>query len=168
MRDIKFRAQIKDKKEWVYGTLLRIPTPPQCMGEKKLDTYFIQFPDPRYTPDWNMPYSMIQAEVEPETVGQFTGLKDKNGKEIYEGDIVTGTEYPFIDEGRQNYIGIVVFYEDFAQFRYEYKCVRKDKRGISNGINNEFQSDENLICQDLEVIGNIYENKDLLEEREEK
>ncbi len=97
---------------------------------------------------------------------QYTGLKDKNETEIYEGDIVTGIDYPFIDEGKQNYIGIVVFYDDVASFGYEYKCVRKDKRGISNGINNEFEANENLICKDIEVIGNIYDTPELLEEGE--
>lgn len=97
---------------------------------------------------------------------QYVGLKDKNGKEIYEGDIVTGIDYPFIDEGKQNYVGIVVFYDDTASFGYEYQCVRKDKRGISNGINNEFEANENLVCEDLEVIGNIYDNPELLEKGE--
>ena len=45
-------------------------------------------------------------------------------------------------------------------------CVRKDKRGISNGINNEFEANENLICEDLEVIGNKWDNPELLEEGE--
>lgn len=78
------------------------------------------------------------------------------------GDIITGEEYPFIDKGKQNYIGIVVFYDDSASFGYEYQCVRTDKRGISDGINNEFYANENLVCEELEVIGNIYENKELL------
>ena len=81
------------------------------------------------------------------------------------GDILIGEKYPFINEGKQNYIGIVVFYDDTASFGYEYKCVNKEKRGISNGFNNEFYANEKLICEDLEVLGNIYENKNLLEEK---
>ena len=167
MREYKFRGKMIPENEWIYGTLLRIPAPPYCWGKNPpKDEYYIQFADPRYMPDWGMPYKMVQGEVNSETIGQYTGLKDKNGKEIYEGDIVTGTDYPFIDEGKQNYVGIVVFYDDAASFGYEYKCVRKDKRGISNGINNEFEANENLICEDLEVIGNIYDNPELLEEGE--
>lgn len=55
-----------------------------------------------------------------------------------------------------------MFYDDVAQFGYEYKCVRKDKRGISNGINNEFEANKNLICETLGVIGNITDNPKLL------
>ncbi len=151
MRDIKFRGQTETTKgkKWVYGYYYKV----KSFFDNKEQGYM----------------GVIRGNhlqdllIDEDTLGQYTGLKDRNGKEIYEGDIVTGTEYPFIDEEKQNYIGIVVFYEDVAQFGYDYKCVRKDKRGISNGINNEFNSNENLICEDLEVIGNIYDNPELLE-----
>ena len=78
------------------------------------------------------------------------------------GDIVTSTDYPFIDEGKQNYIGIVEYYEDIAQFGFTLKCVNKNKRGISNGLNEEFEANNDLICEDLEVIGNVFENGDIL------
>lgn len=148
MREIKFRG--KDiKGNWRYGDLMTMK-------------HFVANSEEEYQiGDFE---SSLVYKINKETIGQYTGLHDKNGKEIYEGDIVTGTKYPFIDIGKQNYIGIVVFYEDVAQFGYEYKCVNKDKRGISNGINNEFNANENLICEDLEVIGNIYENSNLLKD----
>ena len=69
---------------WIYGSFLRIPAPPVCFGEKGADECYIIFADPTYMPDWNMPYKMLQGKVILETVGQYTGLHDKNNVEIYE------------------------------------------------------------------------------------
>lgn len=66
MRKIKFRGKRVDNDEWVYGDLLRMHGVPYI------------YPDPAPN-GWN------DYEVIPDTVGQFTGLLDKNGKEIYEG-----------------------------------------------------------------------------------
>ena len=85
----------------------------------------------------------------------YTGLKDKNNKEIYEGDILSADTYPFIDEGRQNYIGIVEWV--FAGFQYILRCVNPNKRGVSDGINEPLEEGK-----EFEVLGNIYENPELL------
>lgn len=69
MREIKFRGKRLDNGEWIEGDLLRM-----------LDHWFI-FPDPA-------PEGIDKYAVDPATVGQYTGLKDKNGKEIYEGDVI--------------------------------------------------------------------------------
>ena len=73
-REIKFRGKMIPENEWIFGTILRIPAPPVCFGKDETDKYYIQFPDPRYMPDWNMPYKMVQGEVNPDTIGQFTRL----------------------------------------------------------------------------------------------
>ena len=70
MREIKFRGKRKDNDEWVYGGLL----------EDHRGSYIINFTH-------NESLQISKYEVICETVGQYTGLKDKNGKEIYEGDI---------------------------------------------------------------------------------
>ena len=126
MREILFRAKRKDNGEWVYGDLL-----------KNIDCIKIREREKDIT------RIAKSYEVIPETVGQYTGLKDKNGNEIYEGDIVTGL-FNYTD-----IIGHIVYGSD-ATFFIE----RKGLYGI--GLNN---------AEDwLEVVGNIHDNKELLRE----
>lgn len=82
----------------------------------------------------------------------FTGLKDKRGVDIFEGDILSANYYPFIDEGKQNYVAIVEWI--FAQFQIVLQCVNKDKRGISSGVNDCLQEGEHY-----EVIGTIHDKE---------
>lgn len=136
-REILFRGKRVDNGEWVYGHLIKGAT-----------RYVIQESIAQYP----------QYEVIPETVSQYTGLTDKNGKKIFEGDILTSDEYPFKDDGEDNYIGIVYFYDNVPGFEYELRCINPKKRGISNGINNNFEPDDNLQVE-LEVIGNIFDKE---------
>lgn len=100
-----------------------------------------------------MSKSGYQNEVYPETVGQFTGLYDKNGKEIYEGDILRSVKFHDIvgyimydkKEGAFMFIKI----DELMKTELETRCHITERRL------NEFPK---------EVIGNIYDNKKLLEE----
>ncbi|MCD6148606.1 hypothetical protein J7J18_04495 [bacterium] len=91
----------------------------------------------------------IWRKVYPETVGQYTGAKDDNGKEIWEGDIVR-----FMDRG----IGYVVFSEGAF--------------GVREGNIDNVEDDEMEVIgfgyYKIEVIGNVYENPELLQRQEDE
>lgn len=136
-RVIKFRGKRIDNGEWVYGSLV-----------VKEDKYYIALSinDNIKRDD----YDVYMLEVIPETICQFTGSHDKNGKEIYEGDIIRCKKYVegnFVDYCIEN--GFVEFKDgEFGLHR---------KQGYYQSLKKFLEYD-----YELEVIGNIYENSELL------
>jgi uncharacterized phage protein (TIGR01671 family) len=123
MREYKFRGKAKATGEWVYGDLIH-----------RYNNWTYIAPIPSVT-------NIKPIEVDPETVGQYTGLHDKNVKEIYEGDILRFTH----ERGD--------FINTDARIAVE---IPKIYYMIDNPYNHSF-----------ERIGNIYENPELLKKESE-
>ena len=119
MREILFRGKIKNNSKWICGDLSTIAH--KCYIDDRLK---------------NM------ERVDPETVGQFIGLTDKNGIKIFEGDILKS---PFDKKFFE------VFYDECRFF------VKTNRGTVLRGVQSAIDHYE------LEVIGNIYDNPELLE-----
>ncbi len=143
MRTIKFKAKRLDNSEWVEGYLYK-----ECDN-----TYIIEY---------RQSESMLNHphKVEPATVCQFTGFLDKNGKEIYEGDVLRSDIYPFScieDNERDNYFAIVFYYEEGASFDLmAAKNPESSVRGISDGIADDITQKK---LKQFEVVGNIHDDE---------
>jgi uncharacterized phage protein (TIGR01671 family) len=136
MREIKFRG--KDQwGNWRYGDLMKtsIPTASPVIVEE----FYYDDPDD----------SMF--EVDPATVGQFTGLLDSNGKEIYEGDIVRFELPPMVLTNEKTAVGVVVY--EYGQFLVIIHAMRFTIFSIIN---------------DCTIIGNVHDSPELLEADNER
>lgn len=136
-RIIKFRGKNIHTGEWIVGSLLSIED--TCFIIEKVDFDF----DYR-TEAHAFWFDCTEKEVDPNTVGQFTGLHDKNGKEIYEGDILGCPEDGyFLNE-------VVIFAEGCFMVKDDYTTTPMC------AIDAQYRT----------VIGNIHDNPSLISDKQ--
>ena len=139
MREILFRAKREDIGEWVYGYYVRMPDAASSVHMM-------------YVPAENPDESNNVFYIDPQTVGQYTGLIDKNGIRIFEGDIVK-VDDDFDTFGKMAGEIREVWFKD-GGFRLKPKCASS----IARGDRGYWMEDG----ADFEVIGNVWDNPELL------
>ncbi len=161
-REILFKAKRKDNGKWVEGYYIyhiRRTICPIGDSVKPEDEQHVIMQDD--FSDWNMPRGTLVYEIDPGTLCQFTGLTDKNGKKIWENDILRYSyDYdgsPFLKDGEE------IKYRAGAVFWSEWRgswavCGRGNKKCTNNDV---FKYNRNP--NRTEVIGNIFDNPELLE-----
>lgn len=137
MREIKFRGKRVDNGEWIYGFLIEYAsgnlkiTIPECRKDLQKKSNIIYGT-----------YTII-----PETLGQFIGLTDKNGKEIYEGDIIRSNCGRLFE---------VYWSKKDSAFYWEHFVIDKKKRFNKNSVV--------AGSYEIEVIGSIFDKDNILKE----
>lgn len=148
MREHLYRGKRKDNGEWVYGSLISL-----TQGE------FIVTTDYYNTVNIDLHEKLLCnalwedndfVKVLPNTIGEYTGLTDKNGNKIFEGDIIRFAEW---SRGEPCWIGEIYFQNTMFQ--------------IKGGKNKECESNfimqlSRIPSERIEIIGNIFDNPELL------
>ena len=134
MREILFRGKRTDNGEWIYGDLMQNV---DCIKIREQEK--------------DVKHITKSFEIDLETVGQYTDLADKNGKRIFEGDIVAQNWYDY-DEPRDDSFGKVVF----CEYDCSFSVMDVNKDGFMPlGRCGSYH-------WEVEVIGNIHDNPELL------
>lgn len=133
-REIKFRGKRRDGKGWLYGNYI-------TYDEDSNLHVFINPPGCYTDNDDHL--------VFPDTVGQFTGLQDKNGKEIYEGDIIESQNYSHA----RHYVRYIDDEAKFVAMIISHGSPLMDFCSIRQSWIDKY---------DKKVIGNIHDNPEML------
>ncbi len=157
MREILFRGFHKDKNgkqkvfvngewirgEWVEGNYIYLHKTTYCFEgdtehDKENEIHQIVF---EQMTDWDLPNKHLKVDVIPETVGQYTGLTDKNGTKIFEGDILATPV---------DYLGVVMDIIEYKNGSFVCSNGSRSKPHLQNG-------------RFSKIIGNIHDNPELLD-----
>lgn len=144
MKEIKFKAKRKDNNEWVYGYYWKEHNN-ACFAEEYKEKHYIRV---QQNFDWGI-YMQQDFEVIPETICEYTGLKDKNGVEIYENDLLQHKSIYSDKIGKD----IVFFNEDYGTFEVAINGNKSDSEVLG------FYLSRLSIDTKYEVIGTKFDKE---------
>ena len=147
-REILFRGKLLRTGEWIEGYYCKTSDTTYAFSED-----YDRHPVPEHhcilvdeITDWGLPNRPTLHEVDPVTIGQYTGLKDRNGKRIWDGDILLFTN---TDNEQSLYDVRWDYHRWLVQMHGDYSAMPDDL--------------DDFFCQYAEVIGNIHDDQELLE-----
>ena len=141
MREILFKAKRKDNGEWVEGFVF------EFKGEFYIMEMTQTFMTAYYSEESVVDFNIRAIEIDPDTICQYTGLTDKNGKKIWENDIVKAN----LDESYPEDITYIKILWNECGF-----CVNEN-------CSTDIWTLEKWDAEHFQVCGNIFDNPDLLE-----
>lgn len=153
MREVLFKAKLKGKSQWIEGFYCEMQETTYCFKED-----YERNPVPVHhliavdtMTDWGLPNKLQLYEVDPETRCQYTGFFDEDEKKIFEGDIVGFIDCTSTESGysEHNCRGQVVWDEESGSFQVENRLCAESYEVLNGG------------CK---VLGNVFDNPELLEE----
>lgn len=136
-REILFKAKRTDNGEWVEGYYVKYQP---CASRPE----YVHGIVPTYAS------ALYMIKIDPDTLCQYTGLTDKNGRKIWENDIIKTSQYGVDNGDGRNFAGFDIFSISFSECSF---CLMNKWRRFNLRPN-----------RDIEAIGNIFDNSDLLEE----
>ena len=149
-----FKAKRIDNGEWEIGSLIILPNE-ECEIWNRCNN------PPDSDPMWRR--CVITHKVEPSTICQCTGLKDRHGNLIFENDLMDGFIYPYLSglDSEHDYFAEVCWCDDITGFGIcTHKYKNSDVRGSADG---EVDLMEDFDSSKWEIIGNVFDNPELIE-----
>lgn len=151
-RQIKFRGKNIHTGEWLYGDYHR-----------EGNIHYIAKPE-----QYLREYAPIEFIVDANTIGQFTGLFDKNGKEVYEGDIIRLDCHAWLDWKELDRVNAEIVYDN-GTFEARWKNPDAGKPYPFQNPDDEEDVESEYVCEfvgnlpnTIEVVGNRFDNPELL------
>lgn len=182
MRKILFRAKLKDWKtnpehnKWVEGFYLSRQETTYCFKEdyEKFPVKTLHYIAEECMTDWGLPNSFRSYEIDPDTLCQYTGVTTDNGQKIYENDIIRTQEYtdrPYSDKKKsKRHVGVVEYHIGQGDGFYNEETEKWNRhREYSAEWRVKIKNYDKYRCHgwgyffDCEVIGNIFDNAELLD-----